>query len=147
MHVCQCGATCDSPRLHRRRSPSAKATGDKHFNKRKRGGSGERGRASGKRQQGNREEEAVEFAGANELNPLRREQLRRDRGAVAERAKPVAKRAVFGSGWLRRGSETRVVIGVLMHHRHGIVVAVVGRVPAAQRARQGENDRKCDERL
>ena len=48
--------------------------------------------------------------------------------------------AVFGPGWLRRSCETRVVIGVLVHRQRGMFVAVVGRVPAAQRARQDEDD-------
>ena len=58
----------------------------------------------------------------------------------------MTKRAVLGRR-LCRGREARVVIGVLVHRRHGIFVAVVGRVPAAQRARQAEDDRKCDKRL
>jgi hypothetical protein len=34
----------------------------------------------------------------------------------------------------------RVVIGVLVHRRRGVFVAVVRRVPAAQRAGQDEDD-------
>ena len=108
--------------------------------------SDERWCARGKGEPGCRSNEAVEFAAANDSNRLRRDQLIRDGSAVTERAKPVTKRAVLGR-WLCRGCEARVVIGVLVHRRHGIFVAVVGRVPAAQRARQDEDDRKCDKRL
>lgn len=147
MHARWCRATCDSPRLHRRRSPFAKASGDKHFTQMEtRSRSDERGRARRKSEPGRCADAAGEGADANELNRLRREHLRRDGGAVAERAKPVTERAVFGCGWLGLGCKTRVVIGVLVHRRHGKFVAVVGRVPAAQRARQDENDRQCDKR-
>jgi len=139
MHVCWCRATCDLPRLHRKRHFISMET--------KVSRSDERGCARGKSEPGCRSDEAVEFADANELKRLRRVQRRRDGSAVAERAKPVTKRAVFRRGWRRRGCETRVVIGVLVHRRHGIFVAVVGRVPAAQRAGQDEDDRKCNQRL
>ena len=108
--------------------------------------SDERGCARGKSEPGCGANAVGEGADANELNRLCREYLARDGGAVAEGAKPVAERAMFGCGWLRGGREACVVIGVLVHHRHGKVVAVVGRVPAAQRARQDEDDRQCDKR-
>ena len=111
-----------------------------------RSGSGEWRRAGGKSEPGCCADAAGEGADANELNRLRREHLSRDGGAVAERTKPVTERAVFGCGWPSLVRETGVVIGVLVHHRHGKVVAVVGRVPAAQRARQDEDDRQCDKR-
>ena len=93
--------------------------------------SDERGRARGKSEKGCGSDETVEFADADELNRFRREQLCRDRGAVAETAKPVTEHAVFGRGWLRLGCETRVVIGVLVQRQRGIFVGVVGRVPGA----------------
>ena len=111
-----------------------------------RSGSDERRRARGKSEPGCCADAAGEGADANELNRLRREHLSRDGGAVAERTRPVTERAVFGCGWPSLVRETGVVIGVLVHHRHGKVVAVVGRVPAAQRARQDEDDRQCDKR-
>ena len=77
-----------------------------------RGRSDERGCARGKREPGGRADAAGERADPNELNRQYREHLSRDGGAIAERAKPVTKRAVFGCGWLRLGRETRVVIGV-----------------------------------
>ena len=94
-----------------------------------------------------RSNDAVEFAGGIDLNRLSREELGRDRGAVAERAKPVTEHAVFGRGRIGGGCETRVVIGVLMHRRRGVVVAVVGRVPAAQRTGQDQDDRQDGKRL
>ena len=137
MHARWCRATCDSPRLHRRR----------HFTQMEtRSRSDERGRARRKSEPGRCADAADEGADANELNRLCREHLSRGGGAVAERAKPVTERAVFGCGRLGLGCETRVVIGVLVHRRHCKFVAVVGRVPAAQRARQDEDDRQCDKR-
>jgi hypothetical protein len=126
--------------------PSHKASGDKHFTAMEtRSGSDERRCARGRREPGGRSDEAIEFADAEELHQLRCEQLRGDRSAVAERAKPVTEHAVFRRGGLCGGCETRVVIGVLVRRRQGVVV--VGRVPAAQRACQDEDDRQCDERL
>jgi hypothetical protein len=87
-----------------------------------------------------------EGADENELNRLRREYLGRDGGAIAERAKPVTERTMFGCGWPALGCETRVVIGVVVYRRRRIFVPVVWRVPPAQRARQDEDDRQCDER-
>ena len=87
-----------------------------------------------------------EGADENELNRLRREYLGRDGGAIAERAKPVTERTMFGCGWPALGCETRVVIGVVVYRRRRIFVPVVWRVPPAQRARQDEDDRQCDKR-
>ena len=139
MSLCQ--ATCDEPPLWRRHSPFAKASGDKHFTEMEtRDRSDERRSARGKGEPGGRADDAVEFADASELNRLGREERRRDRGAVAERAQPVTEHAVFGSGWLRGGCETRVVIAVLVDRERCVLVVIVGRVPAAQRARQDEED-------
>ena len=106
----------------------------------KRSRSGERRCASGKSEPGCGSNEAVEGADTDELKRRRGEQLGRDGSAVAERAKPVTQRAVLGPGWLRRRGETRVVIGVLVNRRRGIFVVIVGRVPAAQRAGQDQDD-------
>ena len=136
--MCLCQATCDRPGY---------TGGVISFEMETWGRLDARRRARGESEPGCRSYEAVEFADANELRGLRRRQLRRDRRAVAERAKPVTEHTVFGGGRLRRGCETRVVIGVLVYCRRRIFVAVVGRVPASQRARQDEDDRECDKRL
>ena len=120
-----------SPRLHRRRHVSELET---------RRRSEERRGARGKSEPGCRADLADEAAEDNELNRLCREYLARDGGAVAEGAKPVAERAMFGCGWLRGGREACVVIGVLVDRRQGGFVVIVGRVPPAQRARQDEDD-------
>jgi hypothetical protein len=91
-------------------------------------------------------DEAVGLSNAYEVNLLGREELLRYRGAVAERAKPVTEHAVVWPGRPRRACETRVMIGVVVTCGARVCVAVVGRMPAAQRARQDEDDRKCDKR-
>ena len=103
-------------------------------------GSDERGCARGENQLRSGADEIVTLAGHKKPDLLGREDLGGDRRSTTERAQPVAQRAMFGSGGLRSGGESRVVVGVLVHRRRGILIDVVGRVPAAQRARQDEDD-------
>ena len=102
-------------------------------------GSDERRRARRKSEPGGRADEVVEFAGANHLNRLRREQVRGDGSAVAKGAQPVTEDAMVGRR-LRGSSEAGVVVGVLMRYRRRKLIGVVGRVPPAQRTRQDEDD-------
>ena len=109
--------------------------------------SGEGRCARGKRERRAGAEVAGNAGYGNDCNRLPREQLRRGRSAAAERAEPMTERAMFRRRRPGGVGEAGVMIGVLMNGRRGIVVGVVGRVPAAQRARQDEDDRQCDERL
>jgi len=69
-----------------------------------------------------------------------RDDLQRGGLAVAERAQEMAEGAV-----LRRriggGREALVVIGVMVNGRDRVVVSIVGRMPPAHGAGQGEQDR------
>ena len=47
---------------------------------------------------------------------------------------------------MRGRRQPGIVVGVMMHRRRGVLVDVVRRVPAGQRARQDENDRECGKR-
>ena len=95
---------------------------------------------------GGRSDRVGELADTSECHPLRREPLRRHRRAVAEGPEPVAEQAMLGGGW-SWGCESGVVIGVMVNRRRGrVLVVIVGRVPAAQRARQDKDNRERDER-